>query len=84
MMRLASAAKIHLVLNDINLLDSHPVAKYNKSEYQNLQDLKETGEGLVMFKFKHGYVEKLLFVAISLNSNKNRSFMVDIQQTFIK
>ena len=37
-----------------------------------------------MFKFKHGYVEELLFVAISLNSNKNRSFMVDIQQTFIK
>ena len=37
-----------------------------------------------MFKFKYGCVEELLFVAISLNSNKNRSFMVDIQQTFIK
>ena len=84
MMRLASAAKIHLVLNDINLLDSHPVAKYNKSEYQNLQDLKETGEGLVMFTFKHGFVEERLFVAISMNSNKNRFFMVDTQHTFIK
>ena len=32
---------------------------------------KETAEGLVMFKFKLGYVEEQLFVAVSVNSNKN-------------
>ena len=38
----------------------------------------------VMFKFKFVYVEKQLFMAASMNSNKNGSFMLDVQQTFIK
>ena len=37
-----------------------------------------------MFKFKFGYVEEQLFMAASVNSNKNGSFMLDIQHTFIK
>ena len=53
------------------------VVKYNKNEFQNLQDLKETGQGLTMFKYKLGYVEGQLFVAISVNYNKNGSFMID-------
>ena len=60
------------------------VAKYNKNEFQNLQDLKENGGGLVMLKYKLGYVEDQLFVAVSVNFNKNGSVMVDVQQTFIK
>ena len=40
----------------------------NKNEFQNLQDLKETGEGLVKFQFKLGYVEKQLFLVVSVNS----------------
>ena len=59
-------------------------AKYNKNEIKNLQDLKETGEALVIFKFNLGYVEEQLFVAVSVNCNKNWSFMVDVQQTFMK
>ena len=39
-------------------------AKYNKDEFQNLQDLKETSEGLVKFQFKLGYVEEQFFVAV--------------------
>ena len=37
-----------------------------------------------MLKYKLGYVEDQLFVAVSVNFNKNGSFMVDVQQTFIK
>ena len=32
--------------------------------------LKETGEGLFMFKFKLGNVEEQLFMAVSVDSNK--------------
>ena len=54
------------------------------TRFQNLQDLKETGEGLVMFKFRLGYVEEQFFVNVSVNSNKKGFFMVDVQQTFMK
>ena len=37
-----------------------------------------------MFKFKLGQVEEQLFVAVSVNSNRNGSLMVDVQQTFVK
>ena len=37
-----------------------------------------------MFKFKLGYVEEQLFLAVSVNSSKNGSFMVDVQPTSIK
>ena len=36
--------------NDVSLLYSQQVAKYNKNEIQNLRDSKEIGEGSVMFK----------------------------------
>ena len=75
MTHLPYVAKIHLIY----LSYSPQVAKYNKNE-----DLKETGECLVLFKFKFGYVKELLFVAVPMNSNKNGSFMVGVQQTFIK
>ena len=42
---------------------------------QNLQGLKETDEELIMFRFKAGYVQEQLFVAVSVNFNKNGSFM---------
>ena len=50
----------------------HPlrVVKCNKNEFQNLQGLKETGEGLVKFQFKLGCVEEQLFVGVSVNSYK--------------
>ena len=60
---------------DVNALYSLRVAKYNKSELQTLQDLKETGEGQVRFQFKS---EEQLFVPVSLNSYKNRSFIADV------
>ena len=55
------------------------VVKYNKSESQNLQDLKQNGEGLIKFQLKLGqlklgYHEKQFFVAVSVNSYKNGSF----------
>ena len=53
---------------------------YIFTEFQNLQDSKEPGG---RFKFKLGYVEEQLFVTVSVNSNKNVSFMADVQQTFI-
>ena len=31
-----------------------------------------------MFNFKLGYAEEQLFVAVSVTSNKNGSFMVDV------
>ena len=31
-----------------------------------------------MFKFKLGYVEEQLFLVVSVNSNKNGSFTVDV------
>ena len=54
------------------------MVNYKKNEFQNLQDLKETGKGLVMLKFKLDYIEELLFVAAFGNSNKNWSFVVDV------
>ena len=78
---LGMAAKIHLIL--MISLYSLTVVKYNKNEFQNLQDLKETGKSLVMFKFKLGYVNKQLFSTVSMNFNKNGSFMVDVQQNFV-
>ena len=38
-----------LNFNDANALYSLRVEKYNKNEFQNLQDLKETGQSLVSF-----------------------------------
>ena len=35
-------------------------------------------------KYKLGYVEEQLAVAVSAHSDKNGSFMVDFHQTFIK
>ena len=61
--------------NDVSTLYLLQVAKYNKNEFQNLQDLKETREGLFKFQFKLGYVEEQLFVAVSMNCYKNGSFM---------
>ena len=76
---LPNAAKINKTLNiiDVNTLYSILVAKYDKNTSQNLQDLKETGEGLVKFQFKLSYVEEQLFVAVS-DYSKNGSFMVDV------
>ena len=71
-------------INHFITLCSSREAKYNKSESQNLQDLKETGKGLVTLKFKLGYYEEQLFMTLSMSSDKNGFFMVDVQQTFIK
>ena len=57
----------------LNTLYSQRVGKYNKIEFLNLQDLKETVEGLAKFQFKLGYVEEQLFVAVFVNFG---SFMV--------
>ena len=38
------------VIKDFNILYSLRVAKYNKNEFQNIQDLKGTREDLVMLK----------------------------------
>ena len=62
----------------MNTLYSLPIARYNKNEFQNLQDLKESGEGLVKFQFKLGFVEEQLFVAVSVNSYKIAPFMVHV------
>ena len=35
-------------------------------------------------KYKLGYVEEQLAVAVSVHSDKNGSFMVDFHQTFMK
>ena len=67
-----------------NALYSPWVTKYNKDEFQKLQNLKETEECLVILKFKLGYVEEQLFVVVFVNSNKNGSFLVDVQLTFMK
>ena len=65
---LTKCSKDTLNINIMNTLYSLRVAKYNKNELQNLQDFKESGEGLVRFQFKIGYVEQQLFVAVSVNS----------------
>ena len=65
---LTKCSKDTLNINNMNTLYSLRVAKYNKNELQNLQDFKESGEGLVRFQFKIGYVEQQLFVAVSVNS----------------
>ena len=67
-----------LNVNDVNTLYSLRVAKYNKNEFQNFQDLKESRKGLVKFQFKFGYVEEHLFLAVSVNSCKNEHFVVDV------
>ena len=46
-----------LNIDDVNTLYSLRVAKYNKNEFLDFQNLKETGEGLAKFQFKLGYVE---------------------------
>ena len=75
---LLNGAKIHLILTmEIHYIH-YRVVKYNKNEFQNLQDLKETREGLVKFQFKVGYVEEELFVDVSVNSYRNGSFVLDI------
>ena len=68
----------------MNTLYSQQVAKYNKNEFLNLQDLKETVAVLAKFQLKLDYVEEQLFVDVSINSCKNGSFIVDVKQTFIK
>ena len=65
--------------NNVNTLYLLWVAKYNIKQFQNLQDLKETGEDLIIFKFKLARVKEQVFVSVSVNS-----FMVGVQQTFIK
>ena len=65
---LTKCSKDTLNINIMNTLYSLRVAKYNKNELQNLQDFKESGEGLVRFQFKIGYVEQQLFVTVSVNS----------------
>ena len=65
---LTKCSKGTLNINNMNTLYSLRVAKYNKNELQNLQDFKESGEGLVRFQFKIGYVEQQLFVTVSVNS----------------
>ena len=58
---------------NLNTLYSQRVGKYNKIEFLNLQDLKETVEGFAKFQFKLGYVEEQLFVTVFVNFG---SFMV--------
>ena len=65
-----------LDINDVNTIYSLRVTKY--SELRNLEDLKETRQDLVNFQFKLGYVEEQLFVAVSVNSYKSSSFIVDV------
>ena len=65
-----------LNINDVNTIYSLRVTKY--IELRNLEDLKETRQGLVNFQFKLGYVEEQLFVAVSVNSYKSSSFIVDV------
>ena len=69
---LTKCSKDTLNIN-LNTLYSLRVGKYNKIEFLNLQDLKETVEGLAKFQFKLGYVEEQLFVAVFVNFG---SFMV--------
>ena len=65
--------------NNVNTFYLLWVAKYNIKQFQNLQDLKETGEDLIIFKFKLARVKEQVFVSASVNS-----FMVGVQQAFIK
>ena len=65
--------------NNVNTFYLLWVAKYNIKQFQNLQDLKETGEDLIIFKFKLARVKEQVFVSVSVNS-----FMVGVQQAFIK
>ena len=58
---LTKCRKDTLNINDVNIFYSLRVANYNKNEFQNLKDLKETGEVLVKFQFKLGFVEEQLF-----------------------
>ena len=67
-----------LYINDVNTSYSLRVAKYNKNEYQNLQDLKETVKDLVKFQFKLGYINEQLFETVLVHSYENGSFMVDV------
>ena len=77
MMYLRNAATM-LYINDANTSYSLRVAKYNKNEIQNLQDLKDTVKGLVKFQFKLGYINEQLFETVLVHSYKNGSFMVDV------
>ena len=61
-------------INHFSTLCSLREAKYNKSELQNLQDLEETGKGLIMLNFKLGYCEEQLFMTLSVSSDKNWVF----------
>ena len=65
--------------NNVNTLYLLWVAKYNIKQFQNLQDLKETREDLIIFKFKLARFKEQVFVSVSVNS-----FMVGVQQAFIK
>ena len=81
---LTKCNKYTLNTRDMKTLYSLRAAKYKKYEFQSLLDFKETGDGLVKFQFKLGYAEAQLFVAVPMNSYKNVSFTVHVQQTYIK
>ena len=69
---LTKCSKDKLHINDMNTFYSLRMANCNKNEFQNLQDLKETG-----------YVEEQVFEATFVNSYKNGPFIVGVKQTFI-
>ena len=80
----ANTAKMHLILVIIIHYihyQQQNITK-NKNSQQLLQDLKEIGEDLVIFKIKLGYVEEQLCVAVSVTVIKIQSSMVDVQQTY--
>ena len=66
---LTKCSKDALNTNAVNTLYLLRVAKYKKKRVSKFTGFK-TGEGLLMFKFKLGYVKEQLFLAVSVNSNK--------------
>ena len=62
---LNKCSKVTINIIDVSTFYPLRVAKKNKNEFKNLQDLKETGEGLVTFKFKLDYVEGQFIVEVS-------------------
>ena len=83
MTHLANAAKRHVILTmSVHLFTTS--SKISQKLVQNVKDFKETGKGLIMFKFKLSYVEEQLFVKFPWIVIKTGSFMVDVQHTFIK
>ena len=76
---LTKCCKDTLNINDVNTLYSLRVAKYNKNEFQNSQDLKEIAEGLVKFQFKVSFMKKSNSLWLcQFNSYKNWFFKADV------